>query len=132
MKKILKTSIGIIFSCTLFFNNFAVKAEESDSETFSDQILTYEKKNNGDVKIISCNENTTSLVINESIDGYKISEIGSEAFSECMGLKEVELPDSITSIGEGAFAGCSSLKKIKLPSAIDEIPAKAFALCDSL
>ena len=47
-------------------------------------------------------------------DGSVIS-IDNYAFSDCIGLASIEIPDSITSIGLGAFNGCSSLNNITLP-----------------
>ena len=47
-------------------------------------------------------------------DGSVIS-IDNYAFSDCIGLASIEIPDSITSIGLGAFNGCSSLNSITLP-----------------
>lgn len=55
------------------------------------------------------------------------SEIVSNAFADCTGLKSVTLPESVTSIGAFAFYGCSSLKNIVLGQNIGQIGMAAFS-----
>ena len=49
---------------------------------------------------------------------YRVTEIGSYAFSDCSGLTEAVIPNGVTKVGYGAFSGCSGLKKAAYPSAI--------------
>ncbi|MBO7218836.1 MAG: leucine-rich repeat domain-containing protein, partial [Clostridia bacterium] len=44
-----------------------------------------------------------------------ITSIGSMAFYNCYGLKEIVIPNSVQSIGFGAFDGCDALTSISLP-----------------
>ena len=64
------------------------------------------------------------------LDG--LFSIGSEAFSGCTALTEIEIPRTVTNLGEGAFEGCSALKKATLRSGITAIHAKTFKGCKSL
>ncbi len=57
-------------------------------------------------------ENSTSLV---DIDLANVETIGYKAFSGCVALLNVIVPNSVTSMGESAFAGCSSLDAITIP-----------------
>ncbi len=51
----------------------------------------------------------TELIIDETIDGTKITSVGEYAFYNCSGLTSIEIPDSVTSIGGNAFYECSGL-----------------------
>ncbi len=55
--------------------------------------------------------------------------ISDYAFSGCIGLTEVTLPDSVTSIGEYAFEDCTSLTSITLPDSVTTISVNAFTGC---
>ena len=55
-----------------------------------------------------------------------LTEIPDYAFSNCVMLHELNLPESLMSIGEESFALCESLKEITLPSGITAIPAVLF------
>ena len=58
--------------------------------------------------------------------------IVSSAFSGCEGLKEIDLPNSITSIGSYAFNNCTNLTSIILPQNITDISSNTFHNCKSL
>lgn len=45
-----------------------------------------------------------------------VTEIGREAFLNCVNLKQLVLPGSIKHIGEGAFMGCDALERLILPA----------------
>ncbi|MGN0577184.1 MAG: leucine-rich repeat protein, partial [Ruminiclostridium sp.] len=62
-------------------------------------------------------------------DGVK--EIGYYAFDKC-GMKEIEIPDSVTFIDGGAFALCENLERITLPESITSIGSQTFYCCSSL
>lgn len=50
----------------------------------------------------------------ETIEGLPVSGIAAGAFSECVDMKSVTIPASLTSIGDGAFAGCARLSRIEV------------------
>ena len=58
--------------------------------------------------------------------------IGKSAFENCTGLSSIILPDSVTSIGEAAFSGCESLSSITLPAGLTSLEYYAFSHCKSL
>lgn len=63
---------------------------------------------------------------------YAVTSIGEHAFSKCVGLNKVTIPNSIKSIEECAFEGCSWLTSVTIPSSVSLIKSRAFANCPSL
>ena len=68
-----------------------------------------------------------SVILN---DGLQI--VGSRAFENCIGIKEVAIPTSVTTIGSYAFEGCSELNKVTLPESVKTFGSRAFAECTKL
>lgn len=54
------------------------------------------------------------------------------AFSECISLISVTIPDSVTEIGGGTFLDCRSLKSVTIPDGVTKIGLNVFSLCTSL
>lgn len=50
----------------------------------------------------------------------------------CIGLTNVEIPNSVISIGNGAFSGCTGLKSIEIPNSVISIGGSAFGACTGL
>lgn len=65
-------------------------------------------------------------------NGSKIMEIEPYTFKNCVNLKEITLPESLTIIAYDAFFGCSSLTKVVIPDNVTEIEKTAFSQCTSL
>ncbi len=61
-----------------------------------------------------------------------VTKITRMAFSGCVNLTIVEIPDSVTSIYEYAFYGCTNLQELTLPESITRIDRAAFENCTSL
>ncbi len=55
--------------------------------------------------------------------------LGMGAFSGCMSLESIEIPDGITEIYPSTFYGCTMLSEITLPSSIRKIDELAFYNC---
>ncbi len=62
---------------------------------------------------------------------YRVTGIGTFAFSDCISLTSVTLPEGLTSIKEDAFSG-SSLASVTLPEGLTSIGGYAFSRCDGL
>ena len=56
-------------------------------------------------------------------------EIGDGAFSSCIALTSLELPETLKKIGSGAFNNCEKLTALELPQSLTEIGRGAFADC---
>lgn len=65
---------------------------------------------------------------------YKVTSIGEYAFQYCIGLKTIDIPNSISSIGKYAFENCEGLETINISpsSPIKRIEDNTFNLCTSL
>ena len=69
-----------------------------------------------------------------TIDGknYCVTSIGTGAFSNCSGLKSVNIPNGVASIDESAFSMCSGLASLTIPNSVTTIGASAFSNCRCL
>ena len=65
------------------------------------------------------------------MDGSVMS-IGDYAFSGCINLKSITMPDNLVSIGICAFFDCSSLTSISIPDSVTSIGHSAFYGCNNL
>lgn len=110
----------------------------------------------GGVAIVGFNgEMKSEVVIPAQIGGKSVVAVGEKAFSWCIELEKITLPESIAAIdayafekcfnlhsvqlpqnlehlGEGAFYGCQKLNGISIPDGITEIPDSAFQGCTGL
>ena len=60
------------------------------------------------------------------------SDIQNQAFKDCVKLKYITLPDSLSTIQNLAFSGCTSLTEIVFPKNFEYIGAASFEDCKSL
>jgi len=58
--------------------------------------------------------------------------IGDNAFSMCLGLKGIVIPDAITSIGDSAFRDCMSLETISIGNGLTSISEHTFLECRNI
>ena len=63
-------------------------------------------------------------------DGIK--KIGSSAFSDCVNMTSVTIPNSITLIENNTFSGCSNLVNAVIPDSVEYIGYEAFKDCGGL
>ena len=69
----------------------------------------------------------TSVTIPNSV-----TSIGNWAFSYCSGLMSVTIGNSVTSIGDYTFSHCFSLTSVAIPNSVTSIGDSAFCGCSSL
>ena len=125
-------SIFMAFMMLLCAVPFVAGAEEGEELSFwTDE---YEVKvKNGEATIFGRKRETSGdIVIPDTIDGYPVVSIGSDAFSHYIDLTSITLPKSVTSIGEWAFYDCRSLTDIIIPEGVTSIGKNAFYACSDL
>ncbi|MDB2640834.1 leucine-rich repeat protein, partial [Akkermansiaceae bacterium] len=87
----------------------------------------------GRVTITDCNESAKGeLIIPSVIEGNPVTNIGREAFGDCVKLTSITLPESVGDIAERAFYACRQLSSINLPERVNRIRENTFFLCQSL
>ena len=94
--------------------------------TYNDGDYEYSILDNGTVEIVKYKGNGSVLSIKSNLGGKNVTKIGDSAFSECVSLKSVSIPNGITSIGQNAFNNCSDLESITIPSTVTEINGNPF------
>ncbi len=94
--------------------------------------LTY-TTDDGRVTITDCDENASGeLLIPDEIEENPVTEIGSNAFSNCASLTSITIPAGVTVIGSGAFNACASLTGITIPEGVTRVGERTFSNCASL
>ena len=91
----------------------------ADSHTFGDYTYTV---SNGTATITGYNGTGGNISIPNSIESYRVTAIGGNAFARCASLISVELPEGLTSLGSHAFANCTSLTSVRIPSTVSDVP----------
>ena len=65
-------------------------------------------------------------------ENSSLKTIGGEAFSNCMTLLHINLPEGLIEIGDKAFYNCISMSNITIPSTLEKAGKEVFAFCRNL
>ncbi len=65
-------------------------------------------------------------------DGSALKTIGDRAFSGCLRITTVVLPEGLKTIGQYSFDSCTALNSISIPNSIESIGEWSFYACDAL
>ena len=88
------------------------------------EVTEGDKKYRGDITI------PPMIKVNEK--DYSVTIIGDYAFSECLSLTSVTIPNSVTSIGTAAFSWCTDITSITIPNSVTRIGNWVFYMCSGL
>ncbi len=93
----------------------------------------YNKFNDYAVAIAPENKNASNIIINNRVDGVRVTRINNCAFSNMHKLESVYTADlDVLTVGQSAFAFCTKLKAFHSSAADITIDKKAFQGCKSL
>ena len=118
-----------------------VLAEASGwSNTFSGRLVVVETAascfswltNNSTATLTRFAGSNSIVVIPHVFSGLPVVSIGENAFSNCLRLTSMTIPDTVTNIGKQAFVGCSNLASVTISEDVSSIGDRAFANCANL
>ena len=72
------------------------------------------------------------VIPTQTPDGYPVTGIYQNAFSDNTAITSVVIPEGVTRVCYQAFSGCSALKTVTLPMSVFIVAAKAFEACNAL
>ena len=102
----------------------------------SSNINYYLNDTNNTGTLSGYNGTPTTITIPTSITfntvTYSVTNIGNNAFLNCISILNIYIPSSVTSIGSSSFSGCNSLTTITFPNTLTSIGSSAFYGCSSL
>lgn len=61
-----------------------------------------------------------------------VTEIGDEAFRECLNMYRIDIPDSVVKIGKYAFNRCWQMRRIVIPKGVKKLEDGVFSRCRTL
>ncbi len=127
-RKILSVLLAVIMVLSIVpmagVTSFAETSGDYEYEVLSETDKT--------CKITDYTGSATELAIPSELNGYKVTEIGSFAFDDCISLTSVTIPNLVKYIGNFAFERCTSLISITIPDSVTNISWDAFLYCISL
>ena len=120
MKKKMKSMIAILTAIAVvgtvnYFpknENFRVENLISVSANSSDGLFNYEIIDNEAIIVGVNDPNAYTLKIPDEMDGYPVTRIGENAFSDCKNLTSIEISKSVKDIENEMFYWCYNLTKI--------------------
>ncbi len=95
----------------------------------------FEYSVNHDGTTITITDYTASdenVKIPSKIDGYTVTNIGTEAFFSCYDLTNVTIPDTVTTIHSDAFRSCDNLENVVIGNRVTSVNESAFEDCYNL
>ncbi len=107
--------------------NLTYKLTEDGTLTISGSGEMYDVFSGGHTALSGIEDLIKTVIIEEGM-----TRIGEAAFSDCINLTEVRIPNSVTIITNGAFYGCSSLETIEIPNSVTGFGSYVFGDCSNL
>ena len=110
-------------------------ASAYDYDAYIDGIYynLYPETNEAEVTTTFGNSYTGIVIIPDCVtysdQSYYVTSIGDFAFSNCVRLTSITIPQSVTTIGSASFQFCSGLTSITIPNNVKTIGDFAFSHC---
>ncbi|SFB88175.1 leucine-rich repeat domain-containing protein [Ruminococcus albus] len=116
-------------------NNSVIASASEEAEVLRYGDYEYKLLEDGTAEITSYdfyNSSDTEIEVPAEMNGVAVTSIGERAFSMCVEIKSIVIPDGVKTIGAGAFNMCNSLERIVIPDSVEYIGELAFWECNSL
>lgn len=130
MKKPIKRVLCVMLAVAALF--FGAQAGAVSAQPASQADFAYEPLEDNTVRVIRYLGTAAEVEIPATLDGYAVSQIGDNAFLECVAVTRVTVPQGVTAIGAHAFQNCFELTRVDLPDGLKTIGASAFLDCAAL
>ena len=88
--------------------------------------------NNGKITITQYTGSDSDVPIPNTINGFKVTVIGSDAFFQSENLTSVEIGTNVTTIADNAFFQCFTLASVTIPASVTNIGLGPFFDCQAL
>ncbi len=92
----------------------------------------YELSEDGEYYSVGWEGSVSHVSIPAEHEGLPVRKIMPRSFTDCTGLQNISLPETITEIGESAFKGCNRLEKFTVGKNVEVIGDSAFSGCNRL
>lgn len=128
LKKIFAVAISAVISTVVMAANMS--ADEEFLISSDDSRYKYIEKDDGTIAIAASQYSMTGIkgevVIPSKLDGKNVSAIAASGFSGC-DITKVTIPDTVSAIGSLAFANCLELKTVEFPSSLTSMGVTPFS-----
>lgn len=126
------TAVMAIISLVMIIAAAAIQvnSHRSNSKTFTLYNIVYEFNSDETVTVTGYRGDAVNVTIPETVEGYKITAMGENAFANNQKVRSVVIDAPIT-VAKNAFFNCDSLQTVEL-SQVTSIGESAFESCDSL
>jgi hypothetical protein len=126
MRRLLSVFIAVCLVLSLFTGIFVSMPSARADITEGDYLYNV---SGGKTTIIKYMGGGGHVTIPSTLGGYPVTSIGDDAFSMCMALTSVTIPNSVTTIDGYAFSGCYELTSITIGTSVTTLGIAAFAGC---
>lgn len=121
------------FQC-LMSNVVTFTVEETEETEKASGYYTYTVDDEGNATIIKCDPSISGeITVPQTLGGYPVTKIGSNAFNGCKNITEITVLENVTYIDVNAFANCTALKYANIMAQESTLTnIMTFAYCSSL
>ncbi len=120
MKKILSVTLALIMALSTL-SIATVSAEYDFDDTLVSGDYLYETLEDGTAAFNGYKGDYEEFIVPSEIEGLKVTRIHRMAFSEKRTLKTLTIPEGVTYIGFDAFSNCVNLETLNLPDSLQNM-----------
>ena len=126
MRRLLSVFVAVCLILSLFTGIFVTVPSARADLLEGDYLYNV---SSGKATIIKYMGKGGKVTIPSTLGGYPVTSIGDDAFSMCMVLTSMIIPNSVTTIDDYAFSGCYELTSITIGTSVTTLGIAAFAGC---